>query len=150
MFRTRVIYLWLQMILAAAAMLLLAAVIGGLLANDFKTLAMSVLFAFPVALGACVVAIVGGFPMMSLMQWLLIGVGNRSGRPAEFRTFRYYLTWYSLLPATAPALLWLVPQVRRLGWPAIALLGFWLVATVAVWRYRARQLHAEWQSGQSY
>jgi hypothetical protein len=150
MFRTRVLYLWLQMILTASAMLLLAAVIGGLLADDFKTLVMSVLFAFPVALGACVVAIVGGFPMMSLMQWLLISVGNRSGRPAEFRTFRYYLTWYSLIPATVPVLLWLVPKVRVLGWPAIVLLGFWLVATVAVWRYCARQLHAEWQSGQPY
>jgi hypothetical protein len=150
MFRTRVIYLWLQMILVASAIVLAAAVLLGLLANDFKTLVMAVLFSFPVALGACVLAIVGGFPMMSLMQWLLIGVGKRSGRPAEFYTFSHYLTWYSLVPATIPALLGLVPHVRSLGWPAVGLFGIWILATLTVWRYHARWLHAEWQGGHPY
>jgi hypothetical protein len=150
MFRTRVIYLWLQMIGATSTLVALAAILAGLLANDFKTLVMSVLFAFPVVLGACFVAIIGGIPMLLLMQYLLISVGNRSGRPAEFSTFRRYLIWYSLVPATVPVLLWLVPRLRSLGWPAVGLLGIWAIATVAVWRYRARQLHAEWQSGLPY
>ena len=150
MFRTRVIYLWLQMIAAAAALLVLVAVLAGILANDFKTLVMTLLLPFPIALGACFVAIFGSLPMMSLMQRLLIAVGNRSGRPVEFGTFSRFLTWYSLVPATVPALLWLVPRVRGSGWPAAGLLGIWAIATVAVWRYRARQLHAEWQAGQPY
>jgi hypothetical protein len=150
MFRTRVIYLWLQMIGASSVLVILAAILIGLLANDFKTLVVSVLFVFPVALGACFVAIIGGIPMLLLMQYLLLAVGSRSGRPAEFATFRRYLTWYSLVPATVPVLLWLVPRLRSLGWPAVGLLGIWAVATVAVWRYRARPLHAEWQAGQPY
>jgi len=150
MFRTRVIYLWLQMIGTTAVTLLLVAVLGGLLANDFKTLVVAVLFSFPLALGACVVAIFGSFPMMSLMQWLLIGVGNRSGRPADFNTFSRYLIWYSLVPATLPLLLWLIPQIRSLGWSGVGLFTSWVIATVAVWRYHARRLHAEWQTGIPY
>ncbi len=150
MFRTRVIYLWLQMIVAASLLLLLAVALWAILANDFNALVMALLFSFPVAVGACFVAIFGSLPMMSLMQRLLIAVGNRSGRPAAFHTFRRYLTWYSLVPAMLPALLWLAPGIRNTGWPAVGLLGIWIIATLAVWRYRARQLHAEWQTAQPY
>ncbi len=149
MFRTRVIYLWLQMTGAFVLLLLLAAVAAPLLDADV-TIPMVVTSFFALMLVAMGVAIVGAFFMLVLLQYLLIAAGTRAGRPAEFGTFRRWLLGYSLVPATLPLLAFGLPAVRNNASAALVLLVAWALATVVVWYFNARRLHREWEAGVPY
>jgi hypothetical protein len=145
MFRTRVIYLWLQMIGAFMLLLLLAAVVASLVDADV-TIPMVALF-FVLMLVAMGIAIAGAFLMLVLLQYLLIAAGTRAGRPAAFGTFRRWLLGYSLVPATLPLLAFGLPVVRNTAVPALVLLVAWVFSTVMVWHFNAHRLHREWEAG---
>lgn len=87
MFRPRVLYLWLHMIAAFCALLLIlvgADILAALL-SDSDELKMAVLLAllpFSLVMGACALAIFGSF-LILLLQWLLISVEHRCGQPTS-------------------------------------------------------------------
>jgi hypothetical protein len=149
MFRTRVIYLWLQMTGAFVLLLLLAAVAAPLIDADV-TIPMVVALFFALLLAAMAMAIVGAFFMLVLLQYLLIAAGTRAGRPADFGTFRRWLLGYSLVPATLPLLAFGLPTVRNNAGAALVLLVAWALATIGVWYFTARRLHCEWEAGAPY
>jgi hypothetical protein len=149
MFRTRVIYLWLQMTGAFLLLLLLAAVAAPLIDAEV-TIPMVVASFFALMLVAMGIAIAGAFLMLVLLQYLLIAAGTRAGRPAEFGAFRRWLLGYSLVPATLPLLAFGLPAVRENAGLALALLVAWALATVLVWHVNARRLHREWEAGVPY
>ena len=149
MFRTRVIYLWLHMTGAFIAVLLLVAVAAPLIDTDVAAPMVVGLF-LALMLVALGIAIAGAFPMLVLLQYLLIAAGTRAGRPAEFGTFRRWLLRYSLVPATLPLLAFGLPAVRNNAGAALALLVAWALATVVVWYFNARRLHREWEAGIPY
>ncbi|GAA4371825.1 hypothetical protein [Hymenobacter koreensis] len=150
MFRTRVLYLWLQMIGLTLVLLTVAAFVAATFTDDFKTAAVLLLVPFAFVLYASMAAIAGFLPMLILMQRLLVATGTRTGRPAEFQAFRSRLSLYSLVPATFPFMALLLPQLRPHSGPLAGLLLLWALSTLIVWRFNARRLHQEWNAGQPY
>ncbi|MBJ6142104.1 hypothetical protein [Hymenobacter sp. BT559] len=146
MFRTHVIYLWLQLIGAFILLLIIAAVAAPLLDAAVTVPMVAALF-FLLALLAVGVAIAGALPMLLLLQYLLMAAGTRAGRPGDFDAFRRWLLCYCLVPAFLPALAFGLPSVRQAAGLAVALLAAWVVATVSVFWYNARRLHHEWEAG---
>ena len=149
MFRTRVLYVWLQMVGTFIGLLLLVAIGAAMFDADVGFPMMLALF---LVLGAVAVgvAIAGAFPMLLLMQYLLIAAGARAGRPADFRVFRRWLLRYGLVPAALPLLAFGMPAVRENAGLASLLLGVWALATILVLAWNARRLHREWQAGVPY
>lgn len=151
MFRSRVIYLWLQMCGLATLMLMVGFASYTLFTQGFRTmLGNLLLLALPGAFAAMFWATVLGFPFMALMQRLLVAAGTHAGRPADFAAFRRWLGLYSLIPAALPFILLLLPRIRSHGWPAVGLMLSWALVTATVWLFNARRLHQEWNAGQSY
>jgi hypothetical protein len=149
MFRTRVIYLWLQMVGAFMLLLLAAATAAPFLAADV-TIPMTLALFFVLALLALGGAVVGALPMLVLLQRLLVAVGAHAGRPADFTVFRRWLLGYSLVPAAVPLLAFALPSVRANAGLGAALLATWALATIVVWAGNARRLHREWEAGVPY
>ncbi|MDO7884205.1 hypothetical protein [Hymenobacter cheonanensis] len=149
MFRTRVLYLWLQMVGLATALLAAGSLVSAGLFPDFKLGVLLVLL-FPLTLVALATLIVLGLPMLVLLQRLLLAVGARAGRPTTLPVFRRWLRLYSLLPAALPLLALLLPAVRRQPGPAAVVLAAWALATTLVWRRNARRLYLEWEAGVPY
>jgi hypothetical protein len=150
MFRTRVLYLWLQMVGLAAGILAATALVSAVFFPDFKLSVMLVLMLFPLTLGALATLIVLGLPMLVLLQRLLLAVGARTGRPTTFSQFRRWLTRYSVVPAALPLLVLVLPAARQQLLLTAALLAVWAVATLLVWRFNARRLYLEWEAGVPY
>lgn len=150
MFRTRVLYLWLQMVGLATGLLAVTAVVSAVFFPDFKLSVMLVLLAFPLSLAALATLILLGLPMLVLLQRLLLAVGARTGRPTTFSQFRRWLTRYSVVPAALPLLVLVLPAARQQVLLTVALLAVWAVATTLVWRFNARRLYLEWEAGVPY
>lgn len=149
MFRTRVIYLWLQIVGTFIGLLLLAAVAASLVDADV-TLPMVLALFFVSVLVALGIAIAGALPMLVLMQYLLIAAGTRAGRPADFRTFRRWLLRFGLVSAAVPLFAFGIPVVRENAGLSSAMLVAWALATTLVLSWNARRLHCEWQAGEPY
>jgi hypothetical protein len=150
MFRTRVLYLWLQMVGVATGLLAALALVSAVLFPDFKLSVMLLLLLFPLTLAALATLILLGLPMLLLLQRLLLAVGARVGRPTTFALFRRWLTRYSLVPAALPLLTLALPVVRQQALLAAALLAIWALATMLVWHFNARRLYREWEAGVPY
>jgi hypothetical protein len=150
MFRTRVLYLWLQMVGLAAGLLAAVAIGSAVLFPDFKLSVMLLLLLFPLTLAALATLILLGLPMLLLLQRLLLAVGARVGRPTTFPLFRRWLTRYSLVPAALPLLTLALPVVRQQALLAAALLAVWALATMLVWHFNAYRLYREWEAGVPY
>jgi hypothetical protein len=150
MFRTRVLYLWLQMVGLAIGLLATLAIISAVLVPDFKLAVMLLLLLFPLTLAALATLILLGLPMLVVLQRLLIAVGSHAGRPATFSRFRRLLYRYSLVPAALPLLTFGLPAVRQQTLLAAALLTVWALATTLVWHFNARRLYLEWEAGVPY
>jgi hypothetical protein len=88
MFRTRVLYLWLQMVGVATGLLAALALVSAVLFPDFKLSVMLLLLLFPLTLAALATLILLGLPMLLLLQRLLLAVGAHVGRPTTFPLFR--------------------------------------------------------------
>lgn len=150
MFRTRVLYLWLQMVGLATGLLAALAIISAVLFPDFKLAVMLLLLLFPLTLAALATLILLGLPMLVMLQRLLMAVGTRAGRPTTFSCFRRWLNRYSLVPAALPLLTLLLPVVRQQALLAATLLAVWALATMLVWHFNARRLYLEWEAGVAY
>jgi hypothetical protein len=150
MFRTRVLYLWLQMVGVATGLLAAFAIGGAVLLPDFKLAVMLLLLLFPLTLAALASLILLGLPMLLLLQRLLLAVGARVGRPTTFPLFRRWLNWYSLIPAALPLLALGLPVVRQHALLTAALLAVWALATMLVWHFNAYRLYREWEAGVPY
>jgi hypothetical protein len=150
MFRTRVLYLWLQMVSVATGLLAALAIISAVLFPDFKLSVMLLLLLFPLTLAALAILILLGLPMLLVLQRLLLAVGARVGRPTTFLLFWRWLNWYSLVPAALPLLTLALPVVRQQGLLAAALLAVWALATTLVWHFNAHRLYREWEAGVPY
>jgi hypothetical protein len=150
MFRTCVLYLWLQMVGLAVGLLAATALVSAVFVPDFKLSVMLVLMIFPLTLAALATLIVLGLPMLLLLQRLLLAVGARTGRPTTFPLFRRWLTRYSVVPAALPLLGFALPAARQQVLLTAALLAVWAVATMLVWRFNARRLYLEWEAGVPY
>ncbi|MGI4874571.1 MAG: hypothetical protein ACRYFX_25735 [Janthinobacterium lividum] len=150
MFRTRVLYLWLQMVGLATGLLAALAIGSAILFPDFKLSVMLLLLLFPLTLAALATLILLGLPMLLLLQRLLLAVGARVGRPTTFLLFRRWLTRYSLVPAALPLLTLALPVVRQQALLAAALLAVWALATTLVWYFNAHRLYREWEAGVPY
>jgi hypothetical protein len=87
MFRTRVLYLWLQMVGLAIGLLATLAIISAVLVPDFKLAVMLLLLLFPLTLAALATLILLGLPMLVVLQRLLIAVGSHAGRLLPFPAF---------------------------------------------------------------
>jgi hypothetical protein len=150
MFRTYVLYLWLQMVGLTVGLFAAAALVSAVFVPDFKLSVMLVLMIFPLTLAALTTLIVLGLPMLILLQRLLLAVGARTGRPTKFSLFRRWLTRYSVVPAALPLLAFVLPAARQQILPTAVLLVAWAVATMLVWRFNARRLYLEWEAGVPY
>lgn len=150
MFRTRVLYLWLQMVGLAVGLLATTALVSAVVVPDFKLSVMLVLMLFPLTLAALATLIVLGLPMLLVLQRLLLVVGARTGRPTTFILFRRWLTCYSVVPAALPLLVFALPVARSQVLLTAALLAVWAVATMLVWRFNAHLLYREWEAGVPY
>jgi hypothetical protein len=150
MFRTRVLYLWLQMVGLATGLLAALAIVSAVLFPDFKLSVMLLLLLFPLTLAALATLILLGLPMLLLLQRLLLAVGARVGRPTTFSLFRRWLTRYSFVPAALPLLTLVLPIVRQQALLAAALLAIWALATTLVWHFNAPRLYREWEAGVPY
>jgi hypothetical protein len=150
MFRTHVLYLWLQMVGLATGLLAATAIISAVFFPDFKLSVMLVLLVFPLTLAALAILILLGLPMLVLLQRLMLAVGARTGRPTTFTQFRQCLTRYSLVPAALPVVVLMLPAARHQILLTTCLLVVWAVATTLVWRFNARRLHLEWEAGVPY
>lgn len=150
MFRTRVLYLWLQMVGLATGLLAALAIGSAILFPDFKLSVMLLLLLFPLTLAALATLILLGLPMLLLLQRLLLAVGARVGRPTTFPLFRRWLTWYSFVPAALPLLTLALPVVRQQALLAAVLLAVWALATLLVWHFNAHRLYREWEAGLPY
>jgi hypothetical protein len=150
MFRTRVLYLWLQMVGLATGLLAALALVSAISFPDFKLSVMLLLLLFPLTLVAVATLILLGLPMLLLLQRLLLAVGARVGRPTTFPLFRRWLTWYSLVPAALPLLTLALPVVRQQTLLAAVLLAVWALATMLVWHFNAYRLYREWEAGVPY
>lgn len=150
MFRTRVLYLWLQMVGVATGLLAAFAIGGAVLFPDFKLSVLLLLLLFPLSLASLATLILLGLPMLLLLQRLLLAVGARVGRPTTFPLFRRWLNWYSLVPAALPLLTLVLPVVRQQALLAAALLAIWALATTLVWHFNAYRLYREWEAGVPY
>lgn len=150
MFRTRVLYLWLQMVGVATGLLATFAIGGAVLFSDFKLAVMLLLLLVPLTLGALASLILLGLPMLLLLQRLLLAVGARVGRPTTFPLFRRWLNRYSLIPAALPLLTLVLPTVRQQVPLTAVLLAVWALATTLVWHFNAYRLYREWEAGVPY
>lgn len=149
MFRTRVIYLWLQMVGALIGLLLLAAVVAAMF-DAAVTFPMVLALFFVSGLVALGIAIAGALPMLVLMQYFLIAAGTRAGKPADFRIFRRWLLRYGLVLAALPILAFGMLTVRKNAGLASTMLAAWALATMLVLACNARRLHREWEAGVPY
>jgi hypothetical protein len=86
MFRTRVLYLWLQMVCVATGLLAALAFVSAGLFPDFKLSIMLLLLLFPLVLAALATLILLGLPVLLVLQRLLLAVGHeRAGQlPSPF------------------------------------------------------------------
>lgn len=150
MFRTRVLYLWLQMVGVATGLLATFAIAGAVLFPDFKLSVMLLLLLFPLSLVALASLILLELPMLLLLQRLLLAVGARVGRPTTFLLFRRWLMRSNLLPAALPLLTLVLPVVRQHALLAAVLLVVWALATTLVWHSNAPRLYREWEAGVPY
>jgi hypothetical protein len=76
MFRTRVLYLWLQMVGVATGLLAALAIVSAIVFPDFKLSVMLLLLLFPLTLAALASLLLLGLPMLLLLQRLLLAVGH--------------------------------------------------------------------------
>jgi len=117
MFRTRVLYVWLQMVGTFIGLLLLVAIGAAMFDADVGFPMMLALF-LVLGAGAVGVAIAGAFPMLLLMQYLLIAAGARAGRPilGFFAAGSCATVW-----CRQPCRYWRLgcpPCAKMPGWPA--------------------------------
>ena len=124
--------------------------ISAVLVPDFKLAVMLLLLLFPLTLAALATLILLGLPMLVVLQYRLIAVGNRAGRPTTFSCFRRLLYRYSLVPAALQLLTFGLPAVRQQALLAAVLLTVWALATTLVWHFNARRLYLEWEAGVPY